>query len=56
VGQPRDGDPHASYAIYDSETRVFRLYRIPYDIAATQDKMMQNGLPIRLVLRLSHGM
>ncbi len=56
VGQPRDSDPRASYAIYDSETRLVKLYRIPYDIGATQDKMMQNGLPIRLVLRLNHGM
>jgi len=56
VGQPRDGDPQASYAIYDPETSLVRLYRIPYDIAATQDKMMQNGLPIRLVVRLQYGM
>ena len=56
IGQPRDGDPRASYAIYDSETSLIRLYRIPYDIDATQDKMMQNGLPVRLVVRLSHGM
>ena len=56
VGQPRDGDPQASYAIYDSETRMVRLYRIPYDISATQDKMMQNGLPVRLVVRLQYGM
>jgi len=56
VGQPRDGDPHASYAIYDSEARSFRLHRVAYDITTTQDKMMQNGLPIRLVVRLSHGM
>ena len=56
VGQPRDNDPRASYAIYDSESRVARLYRIPYDIEATQDKMMQAGLPVRLVTRLSQGM
>jgi len=55
VGQPRDGDPRASYAIYDSETRVVRLYRIPYDIVATQTKMRQENLPIRLVSRLSYG-
>lgn len=55
VGQPRDGDPRASYAIYDAEARVVRLYRIPYDIAATQDKMMKLGLPVHLVVRLSHG-
>lgn len=55
VGQPRDGDPRASYAIYDSEGRVIRLYRIPYDIGATQDKMMQAGLPIHLITRLKDG-
>ncbi len=55
VGQPRDGDPRASYAIYDSETRVVRLYRLPYDIAATQAKMLQAGLPVRLASRLSYG-
>ena len=56
VGQPRDGNPQASYAIYDSESKVIRLYRLPYDIKATQDKMMQYGLPIRLVARLEYGM
>jgi len=55
VGQPRDGDPRASYAIYDSEGRVIRLYRIPYDIGATQDRMMQAGLPIHLITRLKEG-
>jgi diadenosine tetraphosphatase ApaH/serine/threonine PP2A family protein phosphatase len=56
VGQPRDGDPRASYAIYESEGRVIRLYRVPYDIKSTQDKMMQAGLPIRLVTRLEEGL
>ena len=55
VGQPRDGDPRASYAIYDSDIRQVRIYRIPYDIRATQDKMMAAGLPIRLVNRLETG-
>ncbi len=55
VGQPRDGDPRASYAIYDSEASVVRLYRVPYDITATQDKMMKANLPIHLVTRLSRG-
>ncbi|MDP7416117.1 MAG: metallophosphoesterase family protein [Dehalococcoidales bacterium] len=55
VGQPRDGDPRASYAIYDRENKIVRLYRIPYDIAATQDKMIQHGLPIHLVVRLGYG-
>jgi diadenosine tetraphosphatase ApaH/serine/threonine PP2A family protein phosphatase len=55
VGQPRDGDPRASYAIYDSETKKISLYRVPYDIAATQARMVEQRLPIRLVARLSHG-
>lgn len=55
VGQPRDGDPRASYAIYDSEANLVKLYRIPYDFKTTQDKMMRLGLPIRLIARLSYG-
>lgn len=56
VGQPRDGDPKASYAIYDSQTKIVHLYRIPYDIGVTQNKMMKHGLPVRLVARLSYGL
>jgi len=55
VGQPRDGDPRASYAIYDSEASQVRLHRVPYDITATQTRMVEERLPIRLVARLSHG-
>jgi diadenosine tetraphosphatase ApaH/serine/threonine PP2A family protein phosphatase len=55
VGQPRDGDPRASYAIYDSEGMMLRLHRVAYDIGATQDKMMQAGLPVPLVSRLEQG-
>jgi diadenosine tetraphosphatase ApaH/serine/threonine PP2A family protein phosphatase len=55
VGQPRDGDPRASYVIYNSEAKTVKHYRVPYDIRATQDKMVAHGLPIRLVARLSYG-
>lgn len=55
VGQPRDGDPRASYAIYDDETRLVRLYRLTYDVRSTQDRMVERGLPMRLVSRLSYG-
>jgi predicted phosphodiesterase len=55
VGQPRDGDPRASYAIYDSEGQILRVYRVEYDIRATQDKMMKAGLPIPLITRLEQG-
>jgi len=56
IGQPRDGDPRASYAIYDNETRTIKHYRIPYNISITQAKMIDYGLPKRLVIRLSYGM
>lgn len=55
VGQPRDGDPRAAYAIYDSETHTIFHYRAEYDIAVTQRKMAEHGLPLSLILRLSHG-
>ncbi len=55
VGQPRDSDPRASYAIYDSKTGQIRLYRVSYDIRSTQDRMVECGLPMRLVARLSYG-
>ena len=55
VGQPRDGDPRASYAIYDNETGMVRLYRVPYDVGITQTRMVKQNLPIRLVARLSQG-
>jgi len=56
VGQPRDGDPRASYAIYDDAGRVIYSYRVPYDIAAVQEKMNRAGLPEYLSLRLSEGL
>lgn len=56
VGQPRDGDPRASYAIYDSDSGVVRLYRVEYDISATQLEMTKKNLPVRLIVRLEHGL
>lgn len=56
LGQPRDGDPRASYAIYDSETKQVKLYRVAYDIRDTQDRMVAAGLPLRLVVRLNQGL
>ena len=55
VGQPRDGDPRSSYAIYDSETESMTHHRVEYDIAATQKKMAQRGLPSYLSDRLTSG-
>ena len=56
VGQPRDGDSRASYAIYDSDAMSISHRRIPYDIGVTQARMMEHGLPVHLVTRLSYGM
>ncbi|HXG41264.1 MAG TPA: metallophosphoesterase family protein [Dehalococcoidia bacterium] len=55
VGQPRDGDPRASYAIYDSDRGTVSLHRVEYDIAATQRLMEAAGLPRWLSERLAVG-
>src|SRR3972149_724026 len=55
VGQPRDGDPRASYAIHDTEARTIALHRVEYDIASAQGKIRKAGLPAYLAERLAHG-
>lgn len=55
VGQPRDGDPRASYAIIDMEQQALRHYRVAYNYRLTQEKMLDAGLPARLARRLSMG-
>jgi predicted phosphodiesterase len=55
VGQPRDGDPRAAYAIFDANTQRIDMLRVPYAIEATQAKMWNAGLPDALVRRLSAG-
>lgn len=55
VGQPRDGDNRAAYAIYDIPKKEVELRRIPYDIIAAQDKILKAGLPDRLANRLATG-
>jgi len=44
VGQPRDGDWRAAYAIYDTKVNTIELRRIPYDLAKTQQKIMNRGI------------
>ncbi len=56
VGQPRDGDPRAGYAIYDDELELVSLHRVPYDVRTTQRRMQAHGLPMRLLTRLSYGL
>ncbi len=55
VGQPRDGDPRASYAVYDSDAETITHYRVEYDTGATQRKMRERGLPEYLAERLTYG-
>ena len=55
VGQPRDGDPRASYIILDSDKLTLEYRRIPYPVEVTQARMMEKGLPPRLIVRLGYG-
>jgi diadenosine tetraphosphatase ApaH/serine/threonine PP2A family protein phosphatase len=55
VGQPRDGDPRAAYAIVDTALRMVELYRTPYAIDEAQTKVVKAGLPEVLAHRLAVG-
>jgi diadenosine tetraphosphatase ApaH/serine/threonine PP2A family protein phosphatase len=55
VGQPRDGDPRAAYAIYDDAARTVELRRVAYDVAAAQAKIAAAELPARLAARLAEA-
>ena len=55
TGQPRDGDPRAMYATFDTETLAFTFYRVAYDHHAAADAILQAGLPAWLAARLALG-
>jgi len=55
VGQPRDNDPRASFALYTPAERTVQLYRLDYDIKTCQQKILDAGLPDRLASRLEIG-
>jgi diadenosine tetraphosphatase ApaH/serine/threonine PP2A family protein phosphatase len=62
VGQPRDGDWRAAFALYETEqsgdnaaTRRVTFYRVPYDVRQAQQKILAAGLPDRLATRLRDG-
>jgi diadenosine tetraphosphatase ApaH/serine/threonine PP2A family protein phosphatase len=55
VGQPRDGDPRAAYAIVDTKKRLVELYRLKYPVEETQVKIVKAGLPEVLAQRLAVG-
>ena len=55
VGQPRDGDPAASFAMFDTISREITFCRVPYDVDTAAMRIRDNGLPHRLADRLSVG-
>ncbi len=56
VGQPRDGDPRAAYAIYDPDANTWTWHRVPYDIRAAQARFRAvPELPARFAARLAKG-
>ncbi len=55
VGQPRDRDRRAAFALYDSKKHEIRFYRVPYDIKRAQERILQAGLPEMLATRLADG-
>ncbi len=55
VGQPRDGDPRATYVVYEPKSRQMWYRRLEYDIEAAQERICNAGLPNRLATRLAIG-
>lgn len=55
VGQPRDRDPRAAYAIYDTESLTWEPQRVEYDIEAVQERIREANLPEKHALRLGDG-
>jgi diadenosine tetraphosphatase ApaH/serine/threonine PP2A family protein phosphatase len=55
VGQPRDGDWRASYAIYDSKEQTVDLRRVGYEVEKAASKIVKAGLPDSLSARLFQG-
>jgi predicted phosphodiesterase len=55
VGQPRDGDWRAAFALFDTEAQVVHYHRTPYNLKAAQDRILAASLPPRLATRLAAG-
>jgi predicted phosphodiesterase len=55
VGQPRDRDSRAAYAIYDTEARTWQAHRVVYNIAEVQRRIRETGLPEKHAIRLAEG-
>jgi len=55
IGQPRDGDWRAAFAVFDSVQRVVTFFRVPYEVRLAQEKIFAAHLPARLATRLTAG-
>lgn len=55
VGQPRDGDWRAGFAIFDSGAKTVSFHRVPYDLKTAQERIRAANLPPRLATRLATG-
>jgi predicted phosphodiesterase len=55
VGQPRDGDWRAAFAVFDSDKRIVTFCRVPYNLKSAQDRIVAANLPQRLATRLAAG-
>ena len=55
VGQPRDADARAAWALYDPDAGAIEFRRTPYDVAAAQNAILEAGLPSLLAHRLAEG-
>ncbi len=55
VGQPRDRDPRAAYAIYETESREWESRRVEYNVEEVQQRLREAGLPERHAVRLGEG-
>ena len=55
VGQPRDSDPRAAYALLDTDEMTWEYKRVEYPVAEVQERMQRFGMPQRLIDRLAHG-
>ncbi len=55
VGQPRDGNPKASYVLFDMANHQIRFRRLDYDVEKAQKRILEAGLPEHLAARLAVG-
>jgi diadenosine tetraphosphatase ApaH/serine/threonine PP2A family protein phosphatase len=55
VGQPRDGDWRAAFAVFDSANHIVTFCRVPYNLKSAQDRILEANLPPRLATRLAAG-